>query len=189
MIEYKVVIVGNGGVGKTAITIQMVRNLFEEEYDPTIEDTYKKQVVVDDEMCLLDILDTAGQEDFVSMGDQYFRTGEGFVIVFAIDSATSFDEVKRYLSTIRRVKDSDKVPIVLVGNKCDLQQCWEVDMTHAKEVAQEYGIPFIQTSAKTRMGIDNTFKSLVREMRNQVGKTKCNNANVIGRKRKRCCIL
>ena len=77
---YKLVVVGAGGVGKSALTIQLIQNQFMEEYDPTIEDSYRKQVVVDKEACHLDILDTAGQEEYSAMKDQYMRTGEGFLI-------------------------------------------------------------------------------------------------------------
>ena len=66
-----------GGVGKSALTIQLIQNHFVDEYDPTIEDSYRKQVVIDGETCLLDILDTAGQEEYSAMRDQYMRTGEG----------------------------------------------------------------------------------------------------------------
>lgn len=61
MTEYKLVVVGAGGVGKSALTIQLIQNHFVDEYDPTIEDSYRKQVVIDGETCLLDILDTAGK--------------------------------------------------------------------------------------------------------------------------------
>ena len=63
-INYKICVLGDGGVGKTALTIQLCSNHFVEEYDPTIEDSYRKQVVIDDESCLLEILDTAGPENF-----------------------------------------------------------------------------------------------------------------------------
>ena len=76
MTEYKLVIVGGGGVGKSALTIQLIQNHFIDEYDPTIEDSYRKQVTIDDETCLLDILDTAGQEEYSAMRDQYMRTGK-----------------------------------------------------------------------------------------------------------------
>lgn len=79
-------------------------------------------MVIDGETCQLDILDTAGQEEYSAMGDQYMRTGEGFLLVFAVDDAKSFAKVSHCREQIRRVKDSDDVPIVLVGNKCDLRQ-------------------------------------------------------------------
>ena len=85
-----------GGVGKSALTIQLIQNHFVDEYDPTIEDSYRKQVVIDGETCLLDILDTAGQEEYSAMRDQYMRTGEGFLCVFAIDNMKSFEDIESY---------------------------------------------------------------------------------------------
>ncbi|TRY74516.1 hypothetical protein TCAL_00757, partial [Tigriopus californicus] len=153
-----------GGVGKSALTIQLIQNHFVDEYDPTIEDSYRKQVVIDGETCLLDILDTAGQEEYSAMRDQYMRTGEGFLLVFAVNNAKSFEDISTYREQIKRVKDAEEVPMVLVGNKCDLPTR-NVDMGQAKEVAKSYGIPFIETSAKTRMGVDDAFYTLVREIR------------------------
>lgn len=83
-----------------------------DEYDPTIEDSYRKQVVIDGETCLLDILDTAGQEEYSAMRDQYMRTGEGFLCVFAIDNMKSFEDVESYRGQIRRVKDADDIPMI-----------------------------------------------------------------------------
>lgn len=133
MTEYKLVVVGAGGVGKSALTIQLIQNHFVDEYDPTIEDSYRKQVVIDGETCLLDILDTAGQEEYSAMRDQYMRTGEGFLLVFAVNSAKSFEDIGTYREQIKRVKDAEEVPMVLVGNKCDLS-AWAVVMNQAREV-------------------------------------------------------
>ena len=83
-----------------------------DEYDPTIEDSYRKQVVIDGETCLLDILDTAGQEEYSAMRDQYMRTGEGFLLVFAVNNAKSFEDISAYREQIKRVKDADEVPMV-----------------------------------------------------------------------------
>merc|ERR1712100_985820 len=120
MTEYKLVIVGGGGVGKSALTIQLIQNHFIDEYDPTIEDSYRKQVVIDVEPCLLDILDTAGQEEYSAVRDSYMRSGEGFLCAYAITSRSSLDEVTSFREQILRVKDEEWVPMVLVGNKCDL---------------------------------------------------------------------
>ena len=178
MTEYKLVVVGAGGVGKSALTIQLIQNHFVDEYDPTIEDSYRKQVVIDGETCLLDILDTAGQEEYSAMRDQYMRTGEGFLIVFAVNNAKSFEDITAYREQIKRVKDAEevrnsltvinlfenfvlKVPMVLVGNKCDLPTR-SIDMQQARDAATHYQIPFVETSAKTRMGVDDAFYTLVR---------------------------
>merc|ERR1711876_83311 len=88
------------------------------------------------------------------------RTGEGFLIVFAVNNAKSFEDITAYREQIKRVKDAEEVPMVMVGNKCDLPTR-SVDMQQARN----YGIPFIETSAKTRMGVDDAFYTLVREIR------------------------
>uniref|UniRef100_A0A8C0UAB1 NRAS proto-onco, GTPase n=30 Tax=Passeriformes TaxID=9126 RepID=A0A8C0UAB1_CYACU len=129
-----------------------------------LQDSYRKQVVIDGETCLLDILDTAGQEEYSAMRDQYMRTGEGFLCVFAINNSKSFADINLYREQIKRVKDSDDVPMVLVGNKCDLPTR-TVDTKQAQELAKSYGIPFIETSAKTRQGVEDAFYTLVREIR------------------------
>ncbi|TGZ71332.1 hypothetical protein CRM22_002705 [Opisthorchis felineus] len=167
MTEYKLVVVGAGGVGKSALTIQLIQNHFVEEYDPTIEDSYRKQVVIDGEICLLDILDTAGQEEYSAMRDQYMRTGEGFLCVFAVNNYKSFEDIHQYREQIRRVKDSDDAPMVLVGNKLDLTHR-AVGANDAKMLARSFNIPYVETSAKTRQGVDEAFYTLVREIRKYV---------------------
>ncbi|XP_035309513.1 GTPase KRas-like isoform X4 [Cricetulus griseus] len=164
MTEYKLVVVGADGVGKSALTIQLIQNLFVDEYDPTIEDSYRKQVVIDGEICHLDILDTAGQEEYSAMRDQYMRTGEGFLCVFAMNNTKSFEAIHHYREQIKRVKDAEDVPMVLVGNKCDLPSR-AVDTKQAQDLAGSYGIPFIETSAKTRQRVEDAFYTLVREIR------------------------
>ncbi|XP_023248258.1 GTPase HRas-like [Copidosoma floridanum] len=189
MPEYELVVVGNGCVGKSALTIQIVKNYFKDECDPTIEDSYKKQVRIDDETCLLDILDIAGQEDFSTMTDQYLRIGDGFILVFSVDSAKSFDDIHEYYKRIRKVKDVEKVPMVLVANKCDLEQPWAVDIAEARGIAELYGLPFIETSAKTRKGVEDAFFALVREIRKDRDKGKSKKAKIFRRRKGQCCIL
>eukprot|EP00056_Hartaetosiga_gracilis_P018465 m.10945 g.10945 ORF g.10945 m.10945 type:complete len:189 (-) comp6770_c0_seq1:240-806(-) len=164
MTEYKLVVVGSGGVGKSALTIQLIQQHFVTEYDPTIEDSYRKQVTIDGETCLLDILDTAGQEDYSAMRDQYMREGEGFLLVYSIDQRDSFEEIEGFREQITRVKDTDNVPMLLVGNKCDVEQR-EVPKSEAMDRAKEFGIPFMETSAKRRINVEDSFYGLVREIR------------------------
>uniref|UniRef100_A0A0N5B0F3 Small monomeric GTPase n=1 Tax=Syphacia muris TaxID=451379 RepID=A0A0N5B0F3_9BILA len=117
---FRLVVVGGGGVGKSALTIQFVQQYFVTDYDPTIEDSYTKQCYVDDDICKLEVLDTAGQEEFSTMREQYLRSGNGFLLVFSVVDRNSFEEVIRLHKLVLRVKDRDEFPMMLVGNKADL---------------------------------------------------------------------
>jgi len=100
---HKIVCVGDGGVGKSAITIQFTQNHFVQIYDPTIENTYRKTVEIGDKVVVLDILDTAGQEEYAAMRDQYIRQGMGFILVYSIDSRESFELLEEFHGRIVRV--------------------------------------------------------------------------------------
>uniref|UniRef100_A0A673V4P4 RAS related 2 n=1 Tax=Suricata suricatta TaxID=37032 RepID=A0A673V4P4_SURSU len=108
--KYRLLVVGGGGVGKSALTIQFIQSYFVTDYDPTIEDAYTKQCVIDDRAARLDILDTAGQEEFGAMREQCMRPDEGFL----------FEEIFKFQRQILRVKDRDEFPMILIGNKADL---------------------------------------------------------------------
>ena len=163
-INYKICVLGDGGVGKTALTIQLCSNHFVEEYDPTIEDSYRKQVVIDDESCLLEILDTAGQEEFTALRDQWIRDCEGFVLIYSITSRPSFEQVSVFKDQVLRVKDVDKIPMMLVGNKCDLEEKREVSALEGQDLAKVFDAQFKETSAKTRKNVEEAFFDLVRQI-------------------------
>ena len=120
--EYKIVVLGGGGVGKSALTIRLVTNNFLEEYDPTIEDSYRKSVVIDEKACLLDILDTAGQEEFSSMQDQWMREGQAFLVVYSITSRTTFDEAIIMREKILRCKEEEEPPMYVHYNKTQFRR-------------------------------------------------------------------
>jgi len=168
--EYKCVIVGAGGVGKSALTIQLIQGHFVDEYDPTIEDSYRKQVTIDNETCLLDVLDTAGQEEYSAMRDQYMRTGQGFILTYAITSRQSYDEMNVFRDQIHRVKDADHVPIVLAGNKCDLEDERQITKQEAADLAKQWAVPMYETSALARINVEEVFFDLVREIRKDLQK-------------------
>ncbi|EIM23181.1 ras-like protein [Wallemia mellicola CBS 633.66] len=163
--EYKLVVVGGGGVGKSALTIQFIQSHFVDEYDPTIEDSYRKQCQIDAEPALLDVLDTAGQEEYSAMREQYMRTGEGFLLVYSITSRNSFEEIETFHQQILRVKDKDFFPMVLVANKADLEYERQVGSNEGRQLAKNFGCRFIETSAKQRINVDEAFYNLVREIR------------------------
>ncbi|KAL6457562.1 hypothetical protein MHYP_G00345250 [Metynnis hypsauchen] len=163
--EYKLVMLGEGGVGKSAIIMQFISHRFPEDHDPTIEDAYKTQIRIDDEPANLDILDTAGQAEFTAMRDQYMRAGEGFIISYSITDRRSFQEARHFKQLIYRVRRTVDTPVVLVGNKSDLAHLRQVSVEEGKELAREFQCPFFETSAAFRYYIDEVFAALVRQIR------------------------
>ncbi|KAM4052781.1 GTPase KRas-like [Anomaloglossus baeobatrachus] len=186
MTLYKIAVVGAVGVGKSALTIQFISSHFIEEYLPTIEDLYQKQCVIDHEVCVLEILDTAGAEEFIAMRDQYMQNGEGFLCVFDINDRKSYEEAIRYINQIHHIKNSQDVPMVLVGNKCDLPLC-KVDKELVLVLVEHEDVPFIETSAATRQGVKDAFSTLVREIRKRKEKI---NIEIDEKSSKRnCCVI
>ncbi|PAA63414.1 hypothetical protein BOX15_Mlig019209g1 [Macrostomum lignano] len=164
MREYKLVVLGSGGVGKSALTVQFVQGIFVEKYDPTIEDSYRKQVEVDTSQCMLEILDTAGTEQFTAMRDLYMKNGQGFLLVYSITSQSSFNDLHELREQILRVKDSDDVPIILVGNKCDLEDERTVGKDQGHNLARQWNCAFLETSAKAKLNVQEIFFDLVRQI-------------------------
>ncbi|XP_061557081.1 ras-related protein R-Ras [Phyllopteryx taeniolatus] len=163
--RFKLVVVGGGGVGKSALTIQFIQSYFVSDYDPTIEDSYTKICTVDGKDTRLDILDTAGQEEFGAMREQYMRSGEGFLLVFALNDRGSYHEVQKFHTQILRVKDRDDFPMLLVGNKADLEQQRVISREDAQAFARENRIHYMEASAKNRYNVDEAFMELVRIVR------------------------
>lgn len=190
---HKVIMVGSGGVGKSALTLQFMYDEFVEDYEPTKADSYRKKVVLDGEEVQIDILDTAGQEDYAAIRDNYFRSGEGFLCVFSITEDESFQASQEFREQILRVKGDDSIPFILVGNKSDLTERRQVGLRQAQDRAEAWRVPYVETSAKTRENVDKVFFDLMREIRarkNDAGAEKKDDPN---RKRKswkkKCTIL
>ena len=162
--QYKVVMLGSGAVGKSAITVQMVSGHFLSSYDPTIEDSYRTTININNKDIILNIIDTAGQEEFYALRDQYIRSGDGYIIVFSITSVTSFLEVnaiKEQLNKVLDVGDDTIIPIILVGNKCDLEEYRQVHSLDAQRLAEEWKVKYFETSAKNKTNINKIFEELV----------------------------
>uniref|UniRef100_F6WE87 small monomeric GTPase n=2 Tax=Didelphinae TaxID=126287 RepID=F6WE87_MONDO len=192
---HKVIMVGSGGVGKSALTLQFMYDEFVEDYEPTKADSYRKKVVLDGEEVQIDILDTAGQEDYAAIRDNYFRSGEGFLCVFSITELESFAATADFREQILRVKEDENVPFLLVGNKSDLEDKRQVSIEDAKNRADQWNVNYVETSAKTRANVDKVFFDLMREIRarkmedskEKNGKKK--RKSLAKRLRERCCIL
>merc|ERR1711934_985245 len=121
--SYKIVVAGVGAVGKSALTLRLCSGKFPKKYDPTIEDSYRKKLEVDKKVCTLDILDTAGQEEYRTLRTEYMVEGRGFALVYNITDAESFEKMDEFKEQIDTAcgRIGVKVPIILVGNKNDLE--------------------------------------------------------------------
>jgi len=164
---------------------------FVEDYEPTKADSYRKKVVLDGEEVQIDILDTAGQEDYAAIRDNYFRSGEGFLCVFSITEEDSFQATQEFREQILRVKGDNNIPFILVGNKADLVGSRQVQQGTANGKAAEWNVPYVETSAKTRENVDKVFYDLMREIRSRKVSDDSQGqagAKKTGKKRK-CCIL
>jgi GTPase KRas len=168
----RLAVLGTGGVGKTAATIQYTSDHFVESYDPTIEDTYRKQVSIfdgEDAVCV-EILDTAGQDEYTALRDTWCRTSDAFLLVYSITSRSSFETLTEFKQLIERVKEGqDNIPMVIIGNKCDMEQQREVTAMEGASLAASWGpnVRFFEVSAKIRVNIDEAFTECIRMVHTQ----------------------
>lgn len=102
---------------------------------------------------------------FSKSGETYMRPAEGFLLVYSITSRASFEELQDFHQAILRVKDQDHFPVVLVGNKCDLEYERQVGMSEGRDLARRFGCSFLEASAKLRINVDESFYALVRSIR------------------------
>ena len=163
--EYRVVVVGGGGTGKSGLVIQLIQSHFVDDYDPTIEDSYRRRMIIDEKFALLDVLDTAGQEEYSAMKKQYMRTGEGFVCVYSITSRASFEEMRELYEEIAVVKGVDQWPCVLVANHCEREMERMVSKEEGQQLARKLNCDFYETSLQGRTNVEEPFISLVRSIR------------------------
>jgi len=122
-------------------------------------------VEVDGQQCMLEILDTAGTEQFTAMRDLYMKNGQGFVLVYSIIAQSTFNDLPELREQILRVKDSDHVSMILVGNKCDLAEQRVISTGQGEELARKFGgCPFLEASAKNKINVDALFFDLIRQI-------------------------
>jgi len=189
---HKIIMVGSGGVGKSALTLQFMYDEFVEDYEPTKADSYRKKVVVKGEECQVDILDTAGQEDYAAIRDNYFRSGEGFLCVYSICESESFANTQDFREQILRVKGEteENIPFILVANKIDLADKRQVSKEEGQARADEWKVPYIETSAKTKENVDNSFVQLMEIIQShKKDESKTGPKPTEKKKKKKCVIL
>lgn len=164
--KIRIVLFGEGGVGKSALTIRYFQRVFIDNYDPTIEDSYTKWVTANKNTRLfLQVTDTAGQEEFLAIRDHYITNGDGFLLVYAVNDKKSFEQLNSIRDHIQRIKQSKDVPIMIAANKVDLSSS---DRQVTKDEGDQFALEklgdsalHMETSAKTDANVDEVFSVLV----------------------------
>jgi len=152
-------------VGKSALTGRFIKDTFWEGYDPTIEEYYRKEVMLDGERSTMEVLDTAGAEQFAALSETYIKNGRGFILVFSLTQESTLREVDALREEIYRIKG--KVPIIVVGTKSDLIAEREVSQDTIQGLAARWRLSFYETSAKKGWHVNDVFEDLLRQMREQ----------------------
>ncbi|XP_076334293.1 GTP-binding protein Di-Ras2-like [Tachypleus tridentatus] len=160
--DYRVVVFGAGGVGKSSLVLRFIRGTFRESYIPTIEDTYRQVISCNKNICTLQITDTTGSHQFPAMQRLNISKGHAFIMVYSVTSRQSLEELKAIFDVIKEVKgDLEGIPQMLVGNKCDESEAREVDSQQGQEQARRWGCGFMETSAKTNYNVKELFQELL----------------------------
>jgi len=167
----KLCILGPGGVGKSCILLRLTRNIFADYLDSTIEDSHRHVITVDGQIVTLDVLDTAGQEEFDGLRAAWYRKKDGFLLVFALDNPAGLGGLEKFyheVSNFYEAGGSDSPPILVAANKSDKVTAAESEdlWLKAEKYSKEWkAIDLMRTSAKTGLNIEATFANLVRAIR------------------------
>ena len=169
---YKILLLGDSSVGKTCFLMRYSDNTFQEIHMSTIGLDYKlKNVQLDDgNIVKIQIWDTAGQDRFRSITKNYYKGAHGIILIYDITSRKTYENIKNWVTQIKE-EVSDKVNIILVGNKIDDEKNRKVSTEEGEKLAKEIGFDFYETSAKTGINIDSTFNDLVKKTVESFSKT------------------
>ncbi len=175
---FKIIIVGDSGVGKSNLLLRYVDDSYSDTYISTIGVDFKiNTILLDEKTVKLQIWDTAGQERFRTIISSYYRGAHGVIVVYDVTNQESFDNVKQWLTEIEKYS-STNVNIVLVGTKNDLTSKKMVDYSTAKQFADSIGITFIETSAKNNTNVESAFETLATQIKSR---TTLNNVQSLNR--------
>jgi len=162
--NFKVVLLGEGCVGKTSIVLRYVEDKFNNNHISTVQASFLTKIInIDGKRINLAIWDTAGQEKFHALGPIYYRSSNGAVLVYDITDEDSFQKVKTWVKELKKMLGSD-VCLVIVGNKTDLDKDRNVSLEDAEGYAAKVGAHHFQTSAKLNEGIEEMFLTLSKKM-------------------------
>lgn len=169
--QYKVVLLGEGCVGKTSVVVRYVQNSFNEKHLTTLQASFlMKKLNIAGKRVELAIWDTAGQERFHALGPIYYRDSNGAVLVYDITDEDSFQKVKNWVKELRKMLGQE-ITLCIVGNKIDREKDRNVAQEQAEEYAKSVGAVHYQTSAKLNKGIEELFLDLSKRMLEQSQKS------------------
>ncbi|KGL77179.1 GTPase RhebL1, partial [Tinamus guttatus] len=151
--------------GKTSLAHQFVEGKFLDCYDPTVESTYSKMVVVGKDEFHLQLVDTAGQDEYTILPHSFVIGIHGYVLVYSVTSLRSFQVVKTLHNKLYESRGKTRMPVVLVGNKADLSlQSREVKTDEGRKLAESWGAIFLESSAKESQGTQGIFTKIIEEI-------------------------
>ncbi|XP_072544655.1 GTP-binding protein Di-Ras1b [Salminus brasiliensis] len=175
--DYRVVVFGAGGVGKSSLVLRFVKGTFRDTYIPTVEDTYQQVISCDKSVCTLQITDTTGSHQFPAMQRLSISKGHAFILVYSITSRQSLEELKPIYQQMLAIKGSvEGIPVMLVGNKNDETQR-EVQTEDGEAQAKAWKCAFMETSAKTNHNVTELFQELL-----NMEKKRCMSLNIDGKR-------
>lgn len=182
--RYKVVLLGEGRVGKTSILLRYTRGEYNDKQVSTLQASYlDKAIKCDKEDLVLSIWDTAGQERFHALGPIYYRDANGALLVYDITDAGSFEKVRTWIKELRKIVGTN-IHICIAGNKADLEKQRTVSHEEAEKYAASVGATHILTSAKTDKNLGEAFHKLaVKMMATRSAKAGAPGASAVGGKR------
>ncbi|EEB09858.1 GTP-binding protein rheb, putative [Pediculus humanus corporis] len=170
--QRKIAIMGYRSVGKSSLTLQFVEGQFVDSYDPTIENTFTKLFRVHSQDYEVNLVDTAGQDEYSIFPAQYSMDIHGYVLVYSITSAKSFEVIQVIYDKLLDMTGKVKVPIVLVGNKTDLHMERMISSEAGKRLADSWKASFLETSAKKNESVADIFHTLLVEIERANGNVK-----------------
>ncbi|CAG0919250.1 unnamed protein product [Notodromas monacha] len=167
--DYRVVVFGAGGVGKSSLVQRFVKGTFREGYVPTIEDTYTQVISCNKNVCTLQITDTTGSHQFPAMMRLNITKGHAFILVYSVTSRQSLKELSAIWDAILETKNEamGDIPVMLAGNKCDETESREVNCSEGEEQAKRWRCNFMETSAKTNFNVKELFQELLNMEKNR----------------------
>ena len=170
---FKVLLIGDSGVGKSSILSRFVDEIYTDVYISTVGVDFKiKTIDLHNQICKIQVWDTAGQERFKSITSVYYKGANGCIIVYDITDKKTFENVYTWISELERY-GPEKIPILLVGNKSDMEKKREVSELEGFSLAKELNIEFMETSAKNNLNIDMGFTFLTELIKKrQMSKTR-----------------